>query len=115
MLVLDLDTFVAEPRTLKLGGKDFDLSIIPFEYSLRMYDLIPVVEKLDKSERLAPEEYAQLIDLFALILGVDRVWLNKQINATRFTEITSFIFRAMYEDGKKNGTEQGKTDASSYP
>ena len=110
MKVLDLDKFVPEPKSLKLGGREFDITLIPFEITLRMYEILPVMEKMEKAQTISVEDYNRIFTVIYEALKfsdaeLDEKWLRKQINSKRFNELVPFIFSAIFDDGKKNSAE----------
>lgn len=109
-MVLDLDAFSVEPKKVKLGGKEFDLSFIPFEVSLRIYSLIPEMEKMQEGRTITNDDYDKILAVLVEVLKisdetVDEKWLRRQINLKRFNPLITFIFSAVFDEGKKNETE----------
>jgi hypothetical protein len=109
-LVLDLDIFKEEEKKLKFGGKEFDLSVIPFEISLQFYELTPVFQKIDDKQKLEREDYGKIISAITDLLRVsdetiDKNWVSKRIDIKRFSPLITFIFQALYGDAKKNDQE----------
>lgn len=115
-MVLDLDAFTGEPKKIKLGGKEFDLSFIPFEVSLKIYSLIPEMEKMQEGRTITVEDYDKILATVLEVLRisdetVDEKWLRKQINLKRFNPLITFIFSAVFDEGKKN--ESAEVDDTS--
>lgn len=111
-LVLDLDVFTNEKRELKLGGKTFNFEIIPFEITLRFYDLLPVIQKIDEHKNISAEDAGKIFDVFTDLLKlsdetVDLKWIKKNIDIKRFPLLVSFIFNMMFDiDLKKNEIQE---------
>lgn len=107
-LVLDLDVFKpTESKEVKLDGKTFDLTEIPFEISVQIYGLIPVVEKIEKEGKISREDYETIFrlvfDLFKMSdSNLDEMWLRKRITHKNFDKLMPFVFSALFDDGKKN-------------
>ena len=104
--VLDLDKFCPEPKSIKLGGKEFDVTMIPFELTLKLYELIPTMQKLEDTKKIEVEDYNKILKLILDILQltdetITFKWLTRQINIERFNEITPFIFSAIFDSSKK--------------
>lgn len=117
-MVLDLDTFSGEPKKIKLGGKEFDLSFIPFEVSLRIYSLIPEMEKMQEGRSITVEDYDKILAVILEVLrisdeSVDEKWLRRQINLKRFNPLLTFIFSAVFDEGKKNDEAEEVLTSSS--
>lgn len=109
--VLDLNVYVSEPKVLKLGDKEFDLTDVPFGHALRMYELIPIIQKFESDKVMSAEDADKISNTIADILveandTVDRKWVLKRLDMKRFTPTVDFIFKAIFDDGKKNGEEK---------
>ena len=104
--VLDLDKFCPESKSIKLSGKEFDVTMIPFELTLKLYELIPTMQKLEDTKKIEVEDYNKILTLILDILqltdeSITFKWLTRQINIERFNEITPFIFSAIFDSSKK--------------
>ena len=109
MKVLDLDKFLPEEKILKLGGREFDITTVPFIITLQVYEVIPIMTKIEQAISIPVEDYEKLLDVIFKVLQVsspdlDRKWLEKNINIQRFNELMPFIFTALFDDGKKKET-----------
>jgi hypothetical protein len=108
--VLDLDKFLPEEKILKLGGKEFNLTLIPAELTLRFYDLIPIMERLEKDKTINNNDYDIILklifDILKLSNEIDFDWLKKQLNIERFNRIITYIFNALFDTSKKNEAEE---------
>ena len=116
MQVLDLDKFVPEEKIVKLGNKEFDITVVPFEISLQIYDLIPMIQNLEKGE-ITEEDYDKLFNILYRILKnsndeIDEKWLRKQINLSRFKELMPFIFSSVFGDESKKNEEGDDSEKS---
>jgi hypothetical protein len=112
-LVLDLDVFKDEEKKLKFGGKEFDLSTIPFDVSLQFYELIPVFNKIDEKKNVDREDFDKIISAITDLLKsadetIDKAWVKKRVDIKRFNPLITFIFEALYGDGKKKEETAGE-------
>ena len=110
MQVLDLDKFKPEERSIKIDSKVFDLTFIPFDISLEMYELIPVLQKLEETKKIEKEDYLKFLKIYAEIFKLSDEtitfdWLRKRTNMERFNEMTPTIFAAIFATSKKNEAE----------
>ena len=108
-LVLDLDIFKDEEKKLKFGGKEFDLSVIPFDVSLQFYELIPIFNKIDAKQNIDRDDLDKITIAITDLLKVsdetiDKAWVKKRVDIKRFNPLITFIFEALYGtgDAKKN-------------
>lgn len=106
-LIRDYDILKTEPKEIKLGGKTFDLSNVPFEVSLRVYDLMPIMEKISTAKKVDRESYDIIVSVVSELLHfkdaeVDELWVRKEITLKNFNFITQDILSAIFDDGKKN-------------
>ena len=111
-LVSEAGAFIPKDRIVSVGEKSFDLSEVPFEYSLRFYEMMPIFEKMQGGTFISSEDYAQMFpviyDLFNFLDdSIDEKWLRKKITIKTFTPIMMSIFLAVFDDGKKNGEADG--------
>lgn len=107
MRVCDLEKFCPEKKIIKLGGREFDISVIPFEITLKMYEILPIMEKLEQSQVMTKEDYDKIFVLIYETLklsddDLEEKWVRRHITTARFNEIVPFIFSALFDDGKKN-------------
>lgn len=106
MLVLDLDQFIPEEKVITLKGKSFNISEIPFELTLQVYDVLPTMTCLSEGKQVTKEDFDKIFKLIYSIFKIsdpelEESWLKKLITLRRFNEIVPFIFQAMFDDGKK--------------
>jgi predicted glycoside hydrolase/deacetylase ChbG (UPF0249 family) len=111
-LVSEAGAFIPKDRIVSVGEKSFDLSEVPFEYSLRFYEMMPIFEKMQGGTFISSDDYNQMFpviyDLFHFIdESVEEKWLRKKITIKTFTPIMMSIFFAVFDDGKKNGEAEG--------
>jgi hypothetical protein len=109
--VLDLDTFYPEQKILKLGGRDFDITTIPFGVTLQMYEVLPIMQKIEKSEPITPDDADKLTGIIHKIISssapdVTREWVEKNITIARFNQVMPFLFDAVFDDGKKKAVSE---------
>lgn len=112
-LVLDLDVFKEEEKKLKFGGKEFDLSLIPFDISLQFYELTPIFAKIDDKQKLERDDYDKIISAITELLKtsdetIDKNWVRKRVNIEKFGKLVTFIFQVLY-DTKKNEEQEGES------
>jgi hypothetical protein len=106
-LIRDYDILKSEPKEVKLGGKTFDLSNVPFEVSLRVYDLLPIMEQIGINKKVDKDSYNMIVSIIAELLHfqdaeVDEKWLRKEMTLKNFNLITQDVLTAIFDDGKKN-------------
>ena len=111
-MIVDLDKFIPEEKKIILGGEEFDITFVPYETSLMVYEAMPILEKLENKQMLVKEEYDAIFNIIYEVFNsckeVDKKWLRKQINWTRFQELMPVIFSAIFGTSKKN--EMAKED-----
>lgn len=113
--VLDLDKVIPEPRTITLEGKIFDITRIPFETALKVYDLIPILSKTE-SGTVDKEDYKSILDLLTEILHncdntITYDWVRNVIDIKRFREIMPFVTSAIFEDLTKKNEKEAEEDS----
>jgi hypothetical protein len=106
-LIRDYDVLKSEPKEVKLGGKTFDLSNVPFEVSLRVYDLLPIMQTIGENKKVDKESYNTIVSVITELFKfrdpeVDELWLRKQMTLKNFNMITEDVLTAIFDDGKKN-------------
>ena len=105
--VLDLEKFKKDSLTIKLGGKEFVITKIPFDISLELYDLIPVFQNMESEKKIKKEDYIKMLNVFYDIFklsdsALEYEWLRKEIDQDVFSEISVPIFLKVFQDSKKN-------------
>lgn len=105
--VLDLRTVVPEKKEITIDDRTFDITIIPAEFAFETYDFIPLIDKLEKTQRLERDEFLKLLDMYFRIFkslddSIDYEWLRKRVNFEIFGKITPVIFNAIFATSKKN-------------
>ena len=111
MIVLDFDDFVPEEKIIKLKGKNFNVTEIPFEIALKFNEAMPIVTALSKSENISDEEKEKLLTLIFLVFKLsdpelDYEWLKKQITFQKFYKIVEVLTNAMFAEDKKKEVNQ---------
>lgn len=106
-LVLDSQVFIPDDQIVTVGDKTFDLSEVPFEFSLRFYELIPIFQKLQDGAMITVEDYNSMFPIIYDLLkfydeSVEEKWLRKKIRMSTFAQILLPIFTCVFTDGKKN-------------
>jgi len=107
-LVLDLDAISPKSQLVKLGDKEFDVSIVPFNVSLRFYDCMPILEKMENLKPLSEDEYKKILSIIYDIFKVSDPeltfeWICNKLNVDRFNKLLPLILDNMFgEDAKKN-------------
>lgn len=109
--VLDLDKFKPDPLEVTIDGKKYVIPIIPSEFAFETYEFLPLIEKLEKTQRIEKEDYNKIVDMYARILkladdSIDFEWLNKRVNFAIFNAITPIFFQAIFAGSKKNEAEK---------
>jgi len=117
-VVLDLDIFKPEEKSIKLGNKEFDITEIPYEFSLMVYESMPILKKLEAGEILSPEEYERFFNIIYGIFHncdetVDRKWLKNKITWERFGQLMPVLYSAIFSSSKKNETENAEDSQKS--
>jgi hypothetical protein len=106
MQVLDFEDFIPEEKFVKLKDKQFNVSEIPFEIALQVNQVLPVLTDLAAGKEIEEENFKKLFKLIYSIFKVsdpelDEAWLQKNLTLPRFNKIITFIFEAIFDDGKK--------------
>jgi hypothetical protein len=109
MPVLDLDILKPDEKIIKLGGKEFDITFVPYDIALSVVDAAPALKKLEDKQLPTKEEYNSIFNIILEIFqscdeDIDKKWLRKQINWERFQELMPVIFQAIFGVSKKNET-----------
>jgi hypothetical protein len=107
MQVLDLDVICPDEKILTLGGKKFDITIVPARISFNIYEMIPMIERLEKGE-MSEEDYDKFFNVMFRVLShadksITKEWLESKLNLQRFEQVVTFIFGAIFGTSKKNG------------
>lgn len=115
-VVLDLDILQPEEKKVKLGGKEFDLTYIPYEFSLMVYEILPILQKLEERQLLTTAEYEKLFNItFGIFHNcdetIDRKWLKDKINWERFGELMPILYSAIFASSKKNEKANKEEDS----
>ena len=110
MKVLDLDLFVPEPKDIKLGGKTFDITFIPFGIEIQLLTMIPQLNIIEANDNLPIEDAEKMIDLIYQVLKIsdetlEKSWVVKRITTSRFNQIFPLIYTAIFDTGKKKEAE----------
>jgi len=92
--VLDLDVLRPEKNTVKLGGKDIDVSFLPLGLTFDIDDIVSECAKLDQ-EKLSASDTAEVKKAFALSVklcvvfcehqhpDMDQSWFDKNTTAAQ--------------------------------
>lgn len=104
--VKDIEVFLPTSSILEIGGKTFDLSEVPFEFSLRFYELLPIFSQMSSGQFLSTSDYNQLFPVIFDMLkfmddSVEEKWLRRKITLKTFTYVMTTISSAIFFDGKK--------------
>lgn len=108
--VLDLNIVKPEHKEITIDDKTFDITIIPAEFAFETYEFIPLIDKLEKTQKLEKDEFMKLLDMYFRIFksiddSIDYEWLRKRVNFEIFNKITPVIFSAIFATSKKNEVE----------
>ena len=111
MQILDFDEFIPEDKIVKLKGKEFNITEIPFEIALQFNQAYPVLTALSENKEISKEEFDKLFQLIYSIFKIsvpdlEEEWLRKNLTTQRFNKIITLISQAMFDEGKKKETEQ---------
>jgi hypothetical protein len=105
--VIDLDILRPEPRVVKIGGKEIDVSFIPcgitFDLDAIVQELVKIKPEKIKSD---PKEMRRAFDLGIKLCSVfcqhkypemDEQWFLDNASSTQVNGFTSAIQTALYE------------------
>lgn len=114
--VLDMDIMCPEEKKIILGGIEFDLTIIPWEIGLRIYDLMPALTELEESGKISSEDYNKFMgiatDIFKLTdESITQEWLTRQISYERFVGMLPMLTKAVFATSKKNEVEEDSQES----
>lgn len=114
--VIDYDVYKKNSIDFILGGKEFKISFIPFDLSIRIYELIPAIAKLESGEKVSDEELGLLLGIMTdfLRLQDDTLtveWTRKEMNFPIFSELIKDITQHMFAT-KKNNVEEDSPDST---
>jgi hypothetical protein len=117
MPVLDLDILKPEEKKIILGGKEFDITFIPYDIALSVVDAAPALKKLEDKQLPTKDEYEKIFNIIFEIFHecdetIEKKWLRRQINWERFQELMPVIFSAIFGVTKKNEKASGEESQS---
>ena len=106
MIVLDFDDFIPEEKSIKLCGKRFDVTSIPFEVSLKFNEAMPIIMAMSKSEKISEGDSDVLLKLIHMAFqlsdpDIEFEWVKKNVTLQRFNKIVELLTKAMFDEGKK--------------
>jgi hypothetical protein len=112
-LICNLDQIKGEEKTLILGGKSFDFTLIPFEITLDFLAMAPELQKLGGQDAPTKEIYGRVLDLVLRIMqsvqpgdeSITKEWLIKQINMDRVPALMDFLTGALVNSKKNEAPE----------
>ena len=108
--VLDLDAIQPKPVEFKLGGKEFKIEKIPFEFSLSVYNLVPFLTQIESGEAPKEEDTEKVLKLITDIINlVDKTitleWVRGELIFPRFEKLMPEIMTAMFQSKKNEEKE----------
>jgi hypothetical protein len=71
--VYDLNKFKKEPISIIIGDRTFNITKIPFDISLELYELIPVFQEMEKSKVIKKEDYLKILNIFYSIFKLSEI------------------------------------------
>jgi len=105
--VIDLDILRPEPRVVKIGGREIDVSFIPCGITFDLDAIVQELVKLDqKKVRSDPVEMRHAFDLGVRLCSVfcqhkypemDERWFMDNASSIQVNGFTSAIQNALYE------------------
>lgn len=116
MIVVDFAKFKTDPVTIEnFGGKTFVIEKIPWGVSLSVYDLVPIMEKMEKLESITKEEEGQILNMILEVLQladktVTMEWLKDELELPMFNELIRIILSKI---ATKKNEESGDDSAKS--
>jgi hypothetical protein len=122
--IQDKQVFIPEPMILNIGSKEFNISKVPFEFSLRFYELLDVFNVMSEGKFITNQDFQKIfIVIYDLLKFIDDTteerWLRNEITMQNFSYIMTTISAAVFYDGKKkeavqaDATEQSTSAESS--
>jgi predicted trehalose synthase len=117
--VLDLDVIKPEERKLKLGGKEFDITIIPMNLAVEFLEMREEIIGMVTENSMNRVTYEKVMDLFSRILqishsDIDKTWLMNKMSMQRLKPFLDEMLEAII-GSKKNEesvTEEQKISSS---
>lgn len=115
MQVLDFDDFIQEQKIIKLGGKEFDVTMIPFDVALRFNEAMPILNLISEGEGITEDQKEQLLKLIFLVFQLsdpelDYGWFRKQVTFNKFFKIVQTLTESMFDEGKKKEVQESPTE-----
>ena len=109
--IQDKEVFLPASNILVIDNKSFDLSEVPFEFSLRFYELLDLFTQMSEGKFLTSSDYGRLFPVIYDMLkfvddSTDEKWLRKKITLKNFTYVMTTISTAIFFDGKKKDEAQ---------
>jgi hypothetical protein len=110
-MVLEKEVFIPESKYLEIGDRKYDLSEIPFEFSLRFYEMLPIFQNIGEGKFITSTDYNAIFPIiFDMLKFIDETteekWLRKKITLKTFSPILTTISAAIFFDGKKKEDEE---------
>ena len=105
MKLYNADKFVTE-KTLQLGGKTFDVSLVPDRISVVIFQNAKDFDSFSKGQ-ITEENFETVIKLITLMLkrsddSIDEKWVENNLDVRQMQEIVDFLFNEISEDDEKN-------------
>lgn len=113
MEIFDADKLVGEPRILKLGGKEFNVTVIPARTSVLAFVNRDVLDRFN-SGNCTIEDYDTFLSILISALKpsypeITMEWLDGKLTAQNFNDIMLYIMKpAMAEVKSAPGDDKKK-------
>lgn len=100
--ILDLDKLVEDKRTVKLEGKEIDVTKIPSKVTLTVAD---TWEEIDEDD---PESFDKIIDIVMMIIDaqnddITRDWLIENSSLRQLIALIEYVLEPIQEKKQQGG------------
>lgn len=116
MQVFDADKFVgSEGRTFNLGGKTFDVSIIPARINLFLYTNQEKINKVLDPQKMDDEAFGFLLDLILMFLKrtdktITREFIEDNLDARQMGAAFLFLIEPMLAKRGEESVSEKKSE-----
>lgn len=108
----DMDAIAGEKHSLRLDGKEFDLTIIPFGLHMKFFNALDAADKIREAFKCGVTPEDKDLDMFFTVTGelfklshpeCDGEWLKKKVSVKGFFALYGALLTALVDNvGKKN-------------
>ena len=111
--ILDLDAIKPKERKFKIGGKEIDVTVIPFDVMLDIVDNIDkfklITANLEEPDKLSAGDLKDIRELLQLLFdttvkvcsnsnkAINKEWLQKNVDMTQMIKLLAFIIGPLME------------------